>query len=70
MFWLRGCPRCNGDLYEDRDKYGRYVSCVQCGYHRSEPPDINPPFLPLVRAGGRHHKLIYGRTWRWKFPCN
>ena len=36
MFWLKGCPRCKGDLYEDTDKCGRYVSCLQCGYHRSK----------------------------------
>ncbi len=31
MFWLKRCPRCEGDLYEDEDTYGRYVACLQCG---------------------------------------
>ena len=31
MFWLKCCPRCEGDLYEARDTYGRYVACMQCG---------------------------------------
>ena len=31
MFWLKCCPRCEGDLYEDKDTYGRYVACLQCG---------------------------------------
>ena len=31
MFWLKCCPRCQGDLYEDKDTYGRYVACMQCG---------------------------------------
>jgi DNA-directed RNA polymerase subunit RPC12/RpoP len=31
-YWLRECPRCGGDLREESDVYGRYVSCVQCGY--------------------------------------
>ncbi len=31
MFWLKCCPRCEGDLYEGRDTYGRYVACMQCG---------------------------------------
>ena len=30
MFWLKGCPRCNGDLYEDRDIHGSYIACLQC----------------------------------------
>lgn len=31
-FWFKSCPRCKGDLYEDTDFYGRFVSCIQCGY--------------------------------------
>ena len=31
MFWLKCCPRCEGDLYEDKDTYGRYLACLQCG---------------------------------------
>ena len=31
MFWLKCCPRCEGDLYEDSDTYGRYITCLQCG---------------------------------------
>ena len=32
MVWLKGCPRCTGDLYFRRDTYGWYRSCLQCGY--------------------------------------
>ncbi len=31
MFKLRGCPKCQGDLYLGQDIYGRYLNCVQCG---------------------------------------
>ncbi len=31
MFWLKCCPRCEGDLYEENDTYGRYIACLQCG---------------------------------------
>ena len=34
MFWLKGCPRCSGDLYVDQDQYGSFVSCLQCGLNR------------------------------------
>jgi DNA-directed RNA polymerase subunit RPC12/RpoP len=32
MFWLKCCPRCGG-LYDDRDQYGYYIACVQCGHY-------------------------------------
>jgi uncharacterized protein YbaR (Trm112 family) len=31
MVWLGACPRCRGDLLLDRDHYGEFVSCLQCG---------------------------------------
>lgn len=32
MIWLNRCPRCSGDLYDDRDLYGVFVSCLRCGF--------------------------------------
>jgi DNA-directed RNA polymerase subunit M/transcription elongation factor TFIIS len=29
---LKRCPRCNGDLFIDRDQYGLFLQCLQCGY--------------------------------------
>jgi len=29
---LKGCPRCGGDIFIDRDQYGWYEYCIQCGY--------------------------------------
>ena len=34
MIWLKECPRCQGDLILDQDQYGRFKTCVQCGYLR------------------------------------
>ena len=31
MYWLKGCEKCGGDLYLESDKFGSYVSCLQCG---------------------------------------
>lgn len=33
MFWLKACPKCAGALYLERDIYGRYLNCVNCGHH-------------------------------------
>ena len=27
----KGCKRCGGDLFLERDSDGVYVSCLQCG---------------------------------------
>lgn len=47
MFWLKGCPRCGGDLQEEIDYYGTEVVCLQCGYSGG-PPGVTP--FPVRRA--------------------
>ena len=32
MVHLKDCPRCRGDMYIERDIYGAYKECLQCGY--------------------------------------
>ena len=32
MFKLKSCPKCNGDVLIDRDHYGWYEECLQCGF--------------------------------------
>ncbi len=37
---IHGCTRCNkGEVFIDRDQYGWYECCLQCGYSR-DLPDI------------------------------
>jgi hypothetical protein len=31
MYWLKSCPKCQGDLWEIKDVGETYVSCIQCG---------------------------------------
>ena len=31
MLWLKTCPKCSGDLSQERDDYGPYIQCTQCG---------------------------------------
>ena len=33
MFYLKACPKCNGDLFKDSDVYGLYIACMQCGHY-------------------------------------
>ncbi len=32
MVYLKACPRCQGDLFIERDQHERYVTCLQCGH--------------------------------------
>ena len=38
LAFLKGCPRCHGDIVEGRDGFGKYLSCLQCGFL----VDLNP----------------------------
>jgi hypothetical protein len=40
VLWLKSCPKCGGDLSEDRDQYGPYISCVQCGHYLTEAEEV------------------------------
>lgn len=31
MFYFKACPKCRGDMYVDRDAYGSFRKCIQCG---------------------------------------
>ncbi len=31
MFHLKGCPKCRGDLFFEKDFYGYYFKCLQGG---------------------------------------
>lgn len=53
MISLKSCPRCQGDLVEREDSFGRYRQCVQCGAHS------------YISSGNRHHKVKatrYGKS--------
>lgn len=40
MLYFKACPRCQGDMYTDKDQFGPFVACLQCGYH------CDPPVAP------------------------
>ena len=31
---LTGCPRCGGLVTGDKDSYGTFLHCVNCGWYR------------------------------------
>ena len=39
MLTLKDCPRCRGDMHSNRDLYGPYVECLQCGHVNYNVPE-------------------------------
>ena len=55
MVWLKGCPKCKGDLFLDSDCYGKFQTCIQCGYIRELVDESGaviaaPRSLPAIDA--------------------
>ncbi len=54
MIAFKGCPKCHGDLYLSKDMYGKYISCLQCGYMKdlpTESKELGVEFREPVTAG-------------------
>ena len=32
MWKLKCCPKCKGDVFLEKDQFGWYEQCLQCGY--------------------------------------
>ena len=47
MFWLKGCPKCLGDLRLERDEMDEEeIFCMQCGFRHFDPA-IPAALMPL-----------------------
>ena len=51
MILLKSCPRCGGDLHYNRDMFGQYFACIQCGYYLTDVEEIELRLLLLVPTG-------------------
>ncbi|MDP2661310.1 MAG: hypothetical protein Q8R28_11345 [Dehalococcoidia bacterium] len=60
MIWFRACPRCNGELCLDKDRYGPYIFCLQCGWQKGLE-DFKPAAQVVLQAGPRRQEEVpYG----------
>jgi len=58
----KACKRCGGDLSLERDKYGTYAECIQCGAVLSlsalaeRSPDLGSKrkVMPTTTASNSH----------------
>ena len=76
MFWFKQCPRCRGDLVTESDRFGDFVTCMQCGLCRdvtnaeTKPSQISlepvpAPTVPQPESGTRRRMSHGGRhTYR------
>jgi hypothetical protein len=63
MFWLKCCPRCGGDLYGNRDRYGYYIACVQCGRYLTEAEEALLKYAAWPRPPANSKKnLVRGKV--------
>lgn len=51
MIKFKGCPKCRGDLYLGEDIFGKYMSCLQCGYLKDIDIREEEAGRELVAAG-------------------
>jgi hypothetical protein len=54
---LHGCVRCKGDVSIDKDQYGWYENCLQCGYTR-DLPDRVQTVVPNRQKEASHTQLV------------
>ena len=50
MMYLKGCPRCGGDLVPESDIYGPYLTCLQCGSMVDQVATGRPLIRPHYRG--------------------
>ncbi len=51
MFYLKGCSKCHGDLTLEKDAYGAFLKCLQCGK------------LTEVNEKGGQRSVLHGATF-------
>jgi hypothetical protein len=51
---LKECPSCHGDVHTNRDMYGTYKECLQCGYML----DMERPNLQIQLSVSRAKKKV------------
>ena len=50
MLYFKACPRCKGDMRRDRDVYGEFMQCLQCG-HMADLVKSTGQLLSAAAAG-------------------
>ncbi|MDD5082335.1 MAG: hypothetical protein PHU08_03075 [Dehalococcoidales bacterium] len=54
---FKSCPRCQGDVYLDKDIDGWYEQCVQCGYVLDLRPIADVPDVTAEETAASEVKV-------------
>lgn len=58
MIFFKACPRCSGDMHVNRDIYGDYKECLNCGNMQDlETPDARRIFVSAAPTKKRKRKV-------------
>jgi hypothetical protein len=49
---LKSCPRCNGDVFVQRETEGWYEGCLLCGYEREVSNLISVNSVGQIKIDG------------------
>jgi len=65
MLFLKSCQRCQGDMYLEKDPFGSFHQCLQCGHIKDL--DAPSPLLAKVewaatKVGRRSQKNQASKT--------
>jgi DNA-directed RNA polymerase subunit RPC12/RpoP len=52
---FKGCKRCGGDLFLERDSEGIYITCLQCSATYSRR------LTPVIKRPRARRKRVYAR---------
>jgi hypothetical protein len=59
LLGYRGCRKCGGDLFLDRDEDGSYLYCLQCGaVYVLPPPASRREAVTAVHAAAESEPLL------------
>jgi DNA-directed RNA polymerase subunit M/transcription elongation factor TFIIS len=58
MIFFKACPRCSGDMHVNRDIYGDYKECLNCGNMQDlESPEARHSFASATTTKKKKHKV-------------
>ena len=62
MLYVKSCPKCHGDMFLERDTYGPYQQCLQCGLIK----DMDAPTPVMAAVAAAETKVRRARKPRKK----
>jgi len=40
--FIKRCAKCQGQVYEDKDEFGQFTKCLQCGFEENIKVESRP----------------------------